>query len=158
VFNKWSEKNGVVAPNVFSSDKGGKMSALKRESKNTIQNKDTDRKTPLVPISSMNIKKSRSIPVRESLSWFSGKMEDELQLYERSMSPWETEFALAILDDLDEQITELRSKFFLAMVSSHPEIQNSVINQCVQVANLAHMIASSHHPILSHCRNGKSVR
>jgi hypothetical protein len=134
------------------------MIALKREIKYTVQNTDADRKTPLVPIPSINIEKSRSIPVRESLSWFSGKMEDELQLYEKSMFPWETEFALAILDDLDEQITELRSKFFLAMVSSHPEIQNSVINQCVQVANLAHMIASSHHPILSHCRNGKSVR
>ncbi len=134
------------------------MKAMKREVKCTVQQMNTDRKKTLVSIPSPNAHKSRSIPVRESLSWFSGKMEDELQLYERSMSPWETEFALAILDDLDEQMSELRSRFFQAMASTHPKIQNAVINQCVQVANLAHMIASCHHPVLSHGRNGKTVR
>ena len=105
----------------------------------------------------MKTKKSRAIPVRESLSWFSGKMEEELQVFDRSVSAWETEFALAILDDLDEQVIELRSKFLTAMRCTQLKIQNAVINQCVQVANLAHMVASSHHPILSHCRKGKSV-
>jgi hypothetical protein len=45
----------------------------------------------------------------------------------------------------------------MAMGSTQQKIQHAVIDQCVQVANLAHMIASTHHPILSHCRNGKSV-
>jgi hypothetical protein len=70
---------------------------------------------------------------------------------------WETEFTLAILDDLDEQVIKLRSQFLTAMGSMQPKNQHAVIDKCVQVANLAHMIASSHHPILSHCRNGKSV-
>lgn len=147
----------MVAPNVFKSDKGGKMRAMERDIEYTVQKMDTDRKTTLVSIPSINTKKSRAIPVRESLSWFSGKMEEELRVFDRSVSAWETEFALAILDDLNEQVIELRSQFLTAMRCTQPKIQHAVIGQCVQVANLAHMIASSHHPILSHCRNGKSV-
>ncbi|MBI5593442.1 MAG: hypothetical protein HY881_23555 [Deltaproteobacteria bacterium] len=130
---------------------------MKRDIKYTVEKINTDRKTTLVSIPSMNTKKNRAIPVRESLSWFSGKMEEELQVFDRSMSAWETEFALAILDDLSEQVIELHSKFIMAMRSTQPKIQNAVINQCVQVANLAHMVASSQNPILSHCRNGKSI-
>jgi len=117
---------------------------------------DTDRKATVVAMPFMNAKKSQAIPVRESLFWFSGKMEEDLQVFDRSISAWETEVALAILDDLDEQVIELRSKFLMAMRNTQPKIQNAVINQCVQVANLAHMIASCHHPMLSRCRNGKS--
>ena len=133
------------------------MRALKRDIKYTVQKMNTDRKTTLVSVPSMNTNKSQAIPVRESLSWFSGKMEEELQVFDRSISAWETELALVILDDLDEQVIELRSKFLTAMRNTQPKIQNAVIDQCVQVANLAHMIASSHNPILSHCRKGKSV-
>ena len=133
------------------------MRAMKRDIQNIVQKMDIDRETTLVPIPSINSKKSRVSPVRESLSWFSGKMEEDLQVVEKFISPWETEFGLVILDDLDEQITELRSKFLVAMAKAHPKNQNAVINQCVQVANLAHMIASCHHPILSRCRNGKPI-
>jgi hypothetical protein len=133
------------------------MRAMKRDIKYTAQKMNTDRKSTLVSIPSMNTQKSRAVPVRESLSWFSGKMEEELQVFDRSISAWETEFALSILDDLNEQVIELRSKFIMAMRSTQPKIQNAVINQCVQVANLAHMIAASQHPILCHCRNGKSA-
>jgi hypothetical protein len=133
------------------------MKAMQRDVKYTVQNMDADRKATVVAIPFTNAKKSQAIPVRESLSWFSGKMEEELQVFDRSISAWETELAQAILDDLDEQVIELRSKFLTAMRNTQPKIQNAVINQCVQVANLAHMIASSHHPILSHYRKGKSV-
>jgi hypothetical protein len=150
---------GVVAPNVFCSYKGGKMRAMERNIEDSVQKMDTGRKTTLVPIPFMNTTKSQAFPapVRKSISWFSGKMEEELQVFDRCMSPWETEFALAILDDLDEQVIELRSQFIEAMRCVQPKIQDAVINQCVQVANLAHMIASSHHPELSHCRMGKTV-
>jgi hypothetical protein len=131
---------------------------MKRDIKCTVQKMDAYRRKTIVSIPFLNSPKSRTIPVRESLSWFSGKMEEELQVVERLMFPWETEFTLTILDDLDEQMTELRSSFLLAMASTDSENQNTVINQCVQVANLAHMIASCHHPMLSHCRNGKLVR
>jgi hypothetical protein len=151
------QKMGVVAPDVFSSYKGDKMRAMKRDIIYTVQKMDIDRKATVVSIPSMNTNKVQAIPVRESLSWFSGKMEEELQAFDRSMSAWETEVALAILDDLDEQVIELRSKFLMAMRCAQPKIQNAVINQCVQVANLAHMIASCHHPILSHFRKGKSI-
>jgi hypothetical protein len=134
------------------------MSAIKREIESTVQKINAYRKTTLVPSSSTNTKKSRANPVRESLSWFSGKMEKELQAFDRNMYAWETEFSLAILDDLDEQVIELRSQILMAMGCTQQKNQHAVIDQCVQVANLAHMIASSHHPILSHCRNGKSLR
>jgi hypothetical protein len=130
---------------------------MKRDIQNTVQKMDTDRETTLVPVPSINTKKRRASPVRESLSWFSGKMEEDLQVVEKFISSWETEFALVILDDLDVQTTELRSKFLSAMAGTSPKIQNAVINQCVQVANLAHMIASCQHPILSRCRYGKPV-
>jgi hypothetical protein len=133
------------------------MKAMQRDVKYTVQNMDADRKATVVAIPFTNAKKSQAIPVRESLSWFSGKMEEELQVFDRSISAWETELAQAILDDLDEQVIELRSKFLTAMRNTQPKIQNAVINQCVQVANLAHMIASCHHPMLSRCRNGKSI-
>ena len=81
------------------------MSAIKREIKYTVQKiRMPTEKQRLFRVPSTNIKKSRSIPVRESLSWFSGKMEKELQAFDRNMYAWETEFALAILDDLDEQV------------------------------------------------------
>ena len=87
-----------------------------------------------------------------------GKMEEELRVFDSSMSAWETEIALAILDELDEKVAELRSKFLSAMRRTHPEIQDTVIDQCVQVANLAHMIKTiCQHPIFSRCRKGKSV-
>ncbi|MBI5589179.1 MAG: hypothetical protein HY881_01720 [Deltaproteobacteria bacterium] len=130
---------------------------MKNDIKDPVQNMDTDRKATVVPMPFMNTKQSRDIPVRESLSWFSGKMEEELRIFDSTMSAWETEAALAILDDLDEQVIELRSQFLIAMRGTQPKVQNAVINRCVQVANLAHMIASCHHPILSHCRKGKSI-
>ena len=133
------------------------MSAMERDIESTVHKMDDYRKTTFVPISFMNTKNSQAIPVRESLSWFSGKMEKELQAFDRNVFAWETEFAMAVLDDLDEQVIELRSQFLTAMGCTQPKIQHAVIDQCVQVANLAHMIASSHHPILSHCRKGKSV-
>jgi len=114
-----------------------------------------DRKATIFPIPSMSAKKCTSIPVRKSISWFSEKMEEELQSVDNSVSAWETELALAILDDLDEQAIKLRSQLRLAMRSAQPDIQNTVIDQCVQVANLAHMIATCHHPIFSHYRKGE---
>jgi hypothetical protein len=147
-------KLDAVASGVFKTEKGGNMRAMKRDVDYTVQHMDADRKSTLVPIPST---KSQTVPIRESLSWFSRKMEIELQVFDKSLCAWETEVALAILDDLDEQIIELRSKFLMAMKCTEPGIQNDVINQCVQVANLAHMIASCHHPTLSHCRMGKSV-
>jgi hypothetical protein len=131
------------------------MKALKSDINCTVQKMDPDKKATVVLIPFLNTKKSQVIPVRESLTWFSGKMEKELQVFDRSMSAWETEVALAILDDLAEQVTGLRSKMHMAMRSMQPKIQKAVISQCVDVANLAHMIASSHHPRLSHYRNGK---
>jgi hypothetical protein len=133
------------------------MRAMERDIEYTVHKMDDDRKTTFVPISFMNTKNSQTIPVRESLSWFSGKMEEALQAFDRSAFAWETEFAMAVLDDLNEQVIELRSQFLTAMRCTQPKIQHAIIDQCVQVANLAHMIASSYHPILSHCRRGKSV-
>ena len=100
----------------------------------------------------------RPLRIRESLSWFSEKMEKDLQGFDRSMSAWETESAVAILDDLNEKVIELRSKFVLAMRCTHPNLPEAVINQCVEVANLAHMIASCQHPTLCHYRKGNSVQ
>ncbi|MFZ3048569.1 MAG: hypothetical protein WA151_21860 [Desulfatirhabdiaceae bacterium] len=133
------------------------MRATTRDIKYTVQEIHPNRNAVVVPIPSMNTIKSKAIPVRKSLAWFSEKMEEELQVFDSSMSAWETEVTLAILDDLDEQVINLRSKFLMAMRSAQPNFQNSVIRQCVQVANLAHMIASCHHPTLNHCRKGKSV-
>jgi len=133
------------------------MRDMERDIKYTVQKTYADRKTSLVPNPSMSTEKRLAMPVRESLSWFSGKMEEELQVIDRTTTAWETEFALAILDDLNEQVVELHSHCLKAMQCMQPQIQDAVINQCVQVANLAHMIASCHHPILSHCRKGKAV-
>jgi len=105
----------------------------------------------------MNSKKNRAIPLRESLSWFSGKMEEELRDADKSISAWETEVPLAIMDDLFENVMELRSQFLDARRYTQPAIGDAVIKGCVQVANLAQMIASSHHPVFSHCRKGKAV-
>jgi hypothetical protein len=131
------------------------MKVIKRVIPYAVIKTDADRKAAVVPISSVNLKKKRAIAVRESLSWFSEKMEQELQEFDTKLSAWETEVALAILDDLDEQVIALRSNLFMAMKGIQPGLEHAVINQCVQVANLAHMIASCHHPMLSHCRNGK---
>lgn len=133
------------------------MRAAERDIEYTVQKMDTVRKKVFVPMPSKNTKISRDIPVRESLSWFSEKMEKELRAFDRFISPWETEFALALLDDLDEQVIELHSRILSAMGSTQHKMKQAVIDRCVQVANLAHMIASSHHPILSHRRNGKTV-
>jgi hypothetical protein len=133
------------------------MRAIKRDVGYTAQKMNPSRECTVIPISSMSAKQSLTIPVRESLSWFSGKMEEALQASDTTLSSWETELTLAILDDLDEQVIELRSKLLLSMRCAAPKIQKVVVDQCVQVANLAHMIASCHHPILSHFRKGKSV-
>jgi hypothetical protein len=133
------------------------MRATTRDIKYTVQEIHTNRNAVIVPIPSMNTKKSNTIPVRESLAWFSEKMEEELHVFDSSLSAWETEVALAILDDLEDQVIELRSKFLMAMRCAQPNFQNAVIKQCVQVANLAHMIASCHHQTHNHCRKGKSV-
>ncbi|MGD9971990.1 MAG: hypothetical protein AB7S77_02900 [Desulfatirhabdiaceae bacterium] len=133
------------------------MKAIKRDINYTVQKMDADKKAAVVLIPFLNRNKHQTIPVRESLTWFSGKMETELLDFDETMSAWETEIALGILDDLDEQVIALRSKLLMAMRSLQPQIQNEVIDQCVEVANLAQMIASSHHPKFSHYRNGREA-
>ena len=133
------------------------MNAMKKNIQHGDHDVNSDRKAQVILMTSMNGRENRARPVRESLSWFSEKMEQELAVFDSSLSAWETEAALAILEDMEEQVTHLRSNFIIAMKSGQPKVQDSVIDQCVQVANLAHMIASSHHPVLSHYRNGKSV-
>lgn len=133
------------------------MNAMKNDIQHRDHSIDMDRKASLIVVTSVTGKKGRGKPVRESLSWFSEKMEQELTVCDNSLSAWETEAALAILDDLEEQVTHLRSKLIIAMKGGQPNVQDSVIDQCVQVANLAHMIASSRHPVFSHYRNGKSM-
>ena len=133
------------------------MRALKRNIRQTLPKMNDNRCATVVRMPARNIAKIGTSPARESLSWFSQKMEQELMDYDSSLSAWETEIALALLDDLDEQVVELRSRLLMAMKGAQPNIRDTVIRKCVEVANLAHMIASSQHPILCHYRKGKPV-
>ncbi len=132
------------------------MSARKRDIEYPFKKPYSVSKAP-VAIPSRIKRDVKPLRIRESLSWFSEEMEKQLQVVDQSMLAWETECAVAILDDLNEKVIELRSKFVSAMQCTHPNLPEVVISQCVEVANLAHMIASCQHSTLCQYRKGNSV-
>lgn len=133
------------------------MKTMKKDISYTEPKEYSKKKLTVVPLRSPQTKKNRPIAIRDSLLWFSEKMEADLQASDQTASAWETEAELAILDDLDNQITKLRAQLRQALQNTQPEAEGDVIEQCVQVANLAHMIASCHHPMLRYFRKGKAV-
>jgi len=95
--------------------------------------------------------------IRETVKIFSEDLEERLKFEDRCLSAWETEFMLAILDDLENNTIELRSTIRNFLTNADDTDGKNVMDSAVTVGIGAMKLFSMVHPLAMHNRRGRSI-
>ena len=95
--------------------------------------------------------------LRDTIAIFAEAMELKLRRDDDLKSAWETELAMALLDQLWDEALELHDAFRTYHATAEDPEGKAVMMECVDVANFAMMIFSQIHPLTRHNRQGRAV-
>ena len=95
--------------------------------------------------------------LRDTVAIFAEAMELKLRRDDDKNSAWETELAMALLDQLWDEALELHDAFRTYHATAEDPEGKAVMNKCLSVAEFAMKIYSQLHPLTRHNRRGSPV-